>query len=272
MNPLQDWLSLILRWVHVIAGIMWIGSTYLFNWIERTFTPPDDAASKPNISGELWMVHGGGFYLVEKQKWPKIMPRTLHWFKWESMMTFLSGFLLLVVVYWCGAPLLPYGTALTQWQGIGISAGVLAGGVVVYNLLWNYSPLREREGLGIVVSWLLLVALSWGLTRVLSDRAAYLHIGAMFGAIMVANVWMIILPNQRKIMAITEAGGKPEPELSRRAGRCSRHNTYMSVPLIFTMISNHFPNITFGRDLNWLILGFLILAGWGAAKLIRDVL
>ncbi len=272
MSALQEWLNLVLRWMHVIAGIMWIGSTYLFNWIERTFTPPEDAASKPNISGELWMVHGGGFYLVEKQKWPEIMPRTLHWFKWESMMTWISGFLLLVVVYWAGAPLLPYGSPLSRLQGVGISAGVLVGGVLVYNLLWNYSPLRNRERLGIAVSWVLIVALAWELTRLLTDRAAYLHIGAMFGTIMVANVWMIILPNQRKMMAITEAGGKPDPELGQRAARCSRHNTYMSVPLIFCMISNHFPGVTFGRGYNWLILGGLILAGWAAAKVIRDVL
>ena len=263
-----EWLNLIFRWMHVIAGVMWIGQTYLFNWMERVLTPPDDP-KKTNISGELWMVHGGGFYLVEKQKWPEIMPRTLHWFKWEAGLTWISGFLLLIVVYWCGAPLLPYGSELSRPEGIAISLGVLVAGWVGYNLIWR-SPLRHHEPLGAAVSWCAITGLAYALTRVLSDRAAYLHIGAMFGTIMAANVWMVIIPNQKKIMKITEAGGAPQPELSKEAGRRSRHNTFMSVPLIFLMISNHFPAATFGRDWNWLILGGLVLVGWIAAKLIRE--
>ena len=267
---IQEWLNLALRWFHVIAGFMWIGNTYLFNWFERVMTPPADPRKK-NITGEMWMVHGGGFYLIEKQKWPEIQPRRLHWFKWESLMTWVSGVLLLAVVYWAGAPLLAYGSALSRAQGIGVSVGVLVLGWIGYNAVWR-SPLGRSEALGAAVSWLLVVALAWGLGRFLSNRAVYLHIGAMFGTIMVANVWMVILPNQRKMMALTQKGGKPDPSLSARAGRCSKHNTYMSVPLVFTMISNHFPDATFGRDWNWLILGGLLLVGWAAAKLIRDVL
>lgn len=265
---LLEWLNLIFRWVHVIAGVMWIGQTYLFNWMERVLEAPNDPAKK-NISGELWMVHGGGFYLVEKQKWPAIMPRTLHWFKWEAGMTWISGVLLLIVVYWFGAPLLPFGSDLPRVAGIAISAGTLLLGWIGYNLIWR-SPLRNNEPLGAAVSWIAITALAFVLTRVLSDRAAYLHIGAMFGTIMAANVWLVIIPNQKKIMAITEAGGPPRPELSKEAGRRSRHNTFMSVPLIFLMISNHFPAATFGRDYNWLILGALVLVGWIAAKLIRE--
>jgi uncharacterized membrane protein len=267
----QDWLNLFVRWVHVIAGIMWIGQTYLFNWMERALTPPPAESGKTNISGELWMVHGGGFYLVEKQKWPEIMPRKLHWFKWEAALTWISGMLLLSVVYWMGAPLLPYASELSQAQGIGLSVGVLVLGWIGYNAIWR-SPLGKSEPIGAAVSWIAIVALAYGLGHILSDRATYLHIGAMFGTIMVANVWMVIIPSQKKMMAITEAGGKPQPELALRARRCSKHNTYMSVPLLFTMLSNHFPNITFGRDYNWLILGGLILLGWGGAKLVRDYL
>ena len=139
-------------------------------------------------------------------------------------------------------------------------SGLLSGGPLLHRL----RTLTLRR-LGAV----LVTALAWGLGRVLSDRAAYLHIGAMFGTIMVANVWMTIIPNQRRMMAITEAGGPPQPELARLSARCSRHNTFMSVPLIFTMISSHFP-ATFGRECGWMILGALVLVGWGAAKLIRD--
>lgn len=265
-----EWLNLVLRWFHVIAGIMWIGQTYLFNWMERTFTPPDKPETKPNISGELWMVHGGGFYLVEKQKWPEIMPKTLHWFKYEALFTWISGFLLLVVVYWAGAPLLPYASEVPRWQGMLISAGSLVAAMGIYRAIW-FTPIGDNLPLGIVLSWVAIVASAWLLGKVFSDRSVFLHVGAMFGTIMVTNVWMTILPNQRKMMALTEAGGKPEPRLATLSGRCSKHNTYMSVPLIFTMISNHFPS-TFSCPCAPLVLGGFVLVGWGAAKLIRDVL
>lgn len=265
---LQEWLNLLVRWFHVIAGITWIGQTYLFNWMERSLTPPQ-GPGKENIAGELWMVHGGGFYLVEKQKWPELMPKTLHWFRWEAGLTWISGVILLGIVYWAGSPLLEYGSNISQTTGIAISIGVLVLGWVVYDLLWS-TPLGKNEPVCAAVSWVLVVALSYGLNMVLSNRAMFLHIGAMFGTIMVANVWMRIIPNQRKMIAITKAGQTPDPELAARSKRCSKHNTYMSVPLIFTMISNHFPAATFGRECNWMILGVLILAGWGAAKIIRD--
>ena len=264
-----EWLNLLLRWVHVIFGVMWIGQTYLFNWMERVLTPPDNPEAKPNISGELWMVHGGGFYLVEKQKWPALMPRTLHWFKWEAGITWITGVLLLAVVYWAGSPLLEYGSGVGRATGIGLSLGVLVGGFIVYNLIWN-SPLGNNEGVGIVVSWLLIIGLAYALQGWLSDRAVYLHIGAMFGTIMAANVWMRIIPSQKKMMAITEAGGTPDPTLGARAKRASKHNTFMSVPLMFTMISNHFPATTFGQEHAPLILGGMVLIGWVGAKLIRD--
>jgi uncharacterized membrane protein len=266
---MQEWLNLAVRWFHVITGVMWIGQTYLFNWMERAFEPPKDAGKK-NISGELWMVHGGGFYLVEKQKWPEIMPRVLHWFKYEALFTWISGFLLLMIVYWAGAPLLPYGSELPLWQGVALSTGTLVAAVAVYRAIW-FTPLGDNLPAGVTLSWLLIVGSAWGLGKVFSDRSAFLHIGAMFGTIMVTNVWMTILPNQRKMMAITEAGGKPEPRLAVIAGRCSKHNTYMSVPLIFTMISNHFP-ATFASAHAPLMMGVLVLLGWAAAKLIRDVL
>jgi uncharacterized membrane protein len=269
MSDLQEWLSLILRWTHVITGIMWIGQTYLFNWMEKAFDPPKDAKANPNISGELWMVHGGGFYLVEKQKWPEIMPRTLHWFKWESLFTWLSGFLLLALVYWAGAPLQDYGAALPRAQAVGVSVGALIGAVAVYRLIWK-TPLGRSEALGGIVWALFLFGAGVALMHVLSARAAYLHVGAMMGTVMVSNVWMTIIPNQKKIMAITAAGGPPRPELSAEAKRCSKHNTFMSMPLLFTMLSNHYPSITFGGAHPVLTLAVLLPAGAFAAYLIRE--
>jgi len=269
MSDLQEWLSLILRWTHAITGIMWIGQTYLFNWMEKSFAPPPDAQAKPNISGELWMVHGGGFYLVEKQKWPEIMPRTLHWFKWESFFTWLSGFLLLALVYWSGAPLQDYGAALPRAEAVAISVATLVGAVAVYRLIWK-TPLGKSEAVGGVVWALFLFGSGAALMHVFSARAAYLHVGAMMGTVMVSNVWMTIIPNQRKIMAITEAGGPPRPELSAQAKRCSKHNTFMSMPLLFTMLSNHYPSITFGGAHPVLVLAILLPAGALAAHLIRE--
>jgi uncharacterized membrane protein len=188
---------------------------------------------------------------------------------WESALTWLSGLALLAIVYWFGAPLLEYGSDWTRAEGILLSAGVLVFGWLAYDLFWK-SPLGRSEPVGIALCWLAVVALAWALGHVFSNRAAYLHIGAMFGTIMVCNVWMRILPNQRKMIAITKAGGKPRPELAAESARCSRHNTFMSVPLIFTMISNHFPQTTFGRDWGWAILGGLVLVGFAGAKLIRD--
>ncbi len=269
MSDLQEWLSLVLRWTHAIAGIMWIGQTYLFNWMEKAFDPPRDPKEKPNIAGELWMVHGGGFYVVEKQKWPEIMPRTLHWFKWEAMLTWLSGFFLLAVVYWNGAALQDYGALLPRGQAVAISLGTMLGAVAVYRLIWK-TPLGRVEAVGGVVWALCVFGAGAALMRVFSARAAYLHVGAMMGTVMVTNVWMTIIPNQRKIMAITEAGGPPRPELALAAKRCSKHNTLMSMPLLFTMLSNHYPSITFGGPHPLIVLAFLLPAGVLAAYLIRE--
>ena len=195
------------------------------------------------------------------------MPRALHWFKWESMMTWLSGFFLLAVVYWHGAPLLQFGSDVSRAQGVAISAASLVGGYAGYRLIWKVMGQNELPGL--LVCFAAVMGLAWGLTHVLSDRAVYLHVGAVFGTIMVSNVWMTIIPNQKKIMAITEAGGQPDHSLAAAAKRCSKHNTFMSVPLLFTMISNHYP-ITFASQHALAILAVLILLGFVAAKIIRD--
>lgn len=270
MDDLHEWLNLFVRWFHVVAGITWIGQTYLFNWMERTFTPPEDGAKK-NISGELWMVHGGGFYLVEKQKVPEIMPRTLHWFKWESGLTWISGFLLLLIVYYWGGLLIEPESDLSFWAAAGIGLGALAGGWLLYNLVWA-SPLGNNEAMGAAICWLLTVAIAWALGKILSPRAAVMHIGAIFGTIMAANVWLRILPAQDLMLSAVKAGQKPDMSRGEMAKRCSKHNTFMSVPVVLIMIANHFPIAIYGQQHSWAVLGALILLGWGGAKIMRDYL
>ena len=266
----SEWLNLLVRWFHIIAGITWIGQTYLFNWMERRLTPAT-GPGRDNVMGQLWMVHGGGFYLVEKQREPELMPRLLYWFKWESALTWISGFLLLVIVYWTGGVLVDLQSGISEAGGIAISVSVLVAGWVGYNMVWR-SPLGRNEIVGAAVSWLLVVGLVQLLNGRLSSRAAYLHVGAMFGTIMAANVWLRILPAQRQMLAATKAGDAVDMTLAARARQCSKHNTYLSVPLIAIMISNHFPTATYGSHDSALVLGGLTLVGWGAAKVMRDVL
>lgn len=254
---LHEWLNLFVRWFHVVAGITWIGQTYLFNRLERTFSAAD----------ETWLVHGGGFYHVKKIRSPRTLPPELQWFKWESALTWLSGFLLLIIVYYMGGTLFEPESGLSLAQGICLSLGVLVLGWIGYVLLWG-SPLGRNELLGAAVSWLLVIALAWLLGRTLSPRAAYLHIGAMLGTIMTANVWMRILPGQRKMVAALEKGELPDLSQGERGRRASRHNTYMSVPVVFLMISSHFPG-TYGHPHSWAVLGALVLLGWAAARLIQ---
>lgn len=266
---LSEWLNLVVRWVHVFVGILWIGQTYFFTWLDRRFAAEEEAGRKGNPK-QVWMVHSGGFYVVEKQKVPELLPRTLHWFRWEAALTWLSGMLMLVIVYYLGGALVDTDVAdIRVATGVGIGVGVLVVAWVLYDFLWQ-SPLGKSEKVGAAVSYVLLVAFAFGLTRVLSARAAYIHVGALLGTVMAANVWMRILPAQRRMIAAVKEGRAPDAALAARAKLRSKHNTYMVVPVVFIMVSNHFPTATYGHPYNWVILAVLILAGWGAAKLIQS--
>jgi uncharacterized membrane protein len=264
-DDILEWLKAIVRWVHVFAAIMWIGQTYLFNWFEKNLER--DENTRPNIMGSLWMVHGGGFYFVEKQKNPELQPRTLHWFKWESATTWLSGLVLILVTYYHG------GLLVEPEQSMGLAAGAGIGAVligwVIYDLL-VLSPLGKKDMVIAAIGWLALVGLSFGLRKVMSSRAAYIHVGFLVGTIMAANVWMRILPSQRKMLAAAKEGKTPDDALKARGPQRSRHNSFMVVPLVFIMISNHYPTISYGNDYSWAILGAVLIVGWIAAKVIRD--
>jgi uncharacterized membrane protein len=261
----NEWLNLLARWFHVFAGILWIGTTYFFTWLDGRLTEEERA---PNgARAEVWMVHSGGFYVVQKEKKPGTRP--LHWFRWEAALTWLSGMVLLVLVYYMGGALLDKDVRdISLGAGVGIGLGLLVVAWFVYDLMVQ-SPLGKNELLFAAISYVLVVAVAFGLAQVFSGRAVYIHVGAMFGTIMAANVWMRILPTQRRMIAATKEGRTPDANLAARAKLRSKHNTFMVVPLVFTMISNHFPSTTYGDKYNWAILSILVLLGWGAAKLIR---
>jgi len=264
---IREWLSLGLRWVHVIAGIGWIGTSLYFMWLDATLRKP--SPPRPDVESEAWLLHSGGFYLVERRKLPPgDLPSPIHWFKWEAAMTWLTGFPLLVLIYYMtgGVYLVdPAVSAITPRAAIAVGVGVLIASWIVYDVLWT-SPLSRGSGrAAVVLSWILLFAVAYGLTRVLSGRAAFIHVGALLGTIMVANVWMRIVPAQRNIIAAAEAGRTPDPTLSARAKQRSAHNSYVTFPVIFTMLANHYP-ATYGHPLNWLILWLLIVVGSGVRR------
>jgi uncharacterized membrane protein len=267
---LSEWLNLILRWVHVFAGIMWIGTTYYFTWLDARLTEEEKAVADTATPAQVWMVHSGGFYVVEKRKLPDLFSRKLHWFRWEAATTWLSGMLLLVVVYYLGGGALVDRDVsnISVGAAVALGVGLLVVTWVVYDLMM-ISPLGKNEKAFAVIAYLLVVAVTFGLTRVLSGRAAYIHVGAMFGTIMAANVWMRILPAQRKMIAAIKEGREVDQTLAAQAKFRSKQNTFMVVPVVFIMISNHFPGVTYGDRYNWAILSVLILLGWIAAKFIR---
>ena len=271
MNPeVSEWLKLILRWVHIFAGILWVGTTYFFTWLDGRFTELEEKA-KQGDKGEssVWMVHSGGFYVMEKQKRPQLMPQVLHWFKWEAAITWLSGVLLLGLVYYHGALMVELEDArISNVTAVWISLGLMLAGWVVYDFLWR-SPLCKNEYVGIAISYAIIVALSWWLSKYFAGRAAYMQLGTMLGTIMTANVWMRILPPQRRMVAALKAGKEPDLAEGARAKTRSKHNTFIVQPVVFLMLSNHFPTITYGHKYNWVVLSGIVLVGWLVAKILR---
>lgn len=246
----KEWISLLVRWLHVITGIAWIGSSFFFNWMNGSFR-----------AGKLWMVHGGAFYQVEMLKIaPDEIPPMLHWFKWEAYFTWISGFILLGLVYYMGGGIYltdPAVATISTTMAVAIGIGSLVIGWIVYDLLWN-SPLQKQTGLLVIVSVLLAVAGAWGLSQTFSGRAAYIHVGAILGTLMAANVFFRIIPAQRQLVAATKAGQPADEKLAARAKQRSLHNNYMTLPVLFVMISSHYPS-TYGNKYNWIILAILAL-------------
>ena len=250
-----EWLNILARWVHVIAGIMWVGNSMLFNWLDRNLEKP--SADTPDKFGLAWLLHSGGFYRVEKLMLSAAeMPAVLHWFKWQSYTTWITGFLLMIVVYYNdgGNFLIQAGTSsLTPLQALGLGLVTIFGGFFAYDLVWR-SPLgRKCATISGVVSIAVLCGVIYGLCEVFTGRSAYMHVGALLGTFMAGNVFFHIIPSQKQLIASINAGHGFNQELADRAKQRSIHNNYFTFPLIFTMICNHFGGV-YGHEFNWLLL------------------
>jgi len=258
---LAEWLSLALRWIHVITGVAWIGTSFYFNWLNGRIRPPE--APEPGVTGELWSVHGGGFYRVVKYRVaPERLPRTLHWFKWEAYATWLSGASLLVLVYYLGARvnLLDPGVAsISPRTAVAIGIGTMVAAWFVYDLLCR-SPAGFRPVVLATIGLVLVTALGYGLARVFSARAAYLHVGVALGTIMAVNVFRVIIPAQREMVDALAAGRVPDAARGRQAALRSLHNNYLTLPVLFVMVSGHYP-ATYGSAWGWAILAGLFVVG-----------
>jgi uncharacterized membrane protein len=260
-----DFIGMLLRWLHVIAGIAWIGSSFYFIWLDDSLEPPRPGSeeARKGVAGELWAVHGGGFYNPQKYAVaPASLPEKLHWFKWEAYTTWLSGTALLAVVYWLHAPAMmvdPTLAALTSAQAVGIGVASMLGSWILYDLLCR-SPLGRRDGLLGIVVFGFLTALAWGLGHVLGGRAAFIQVGASIGTIMAANVFFVIIPNQRKMVEAMRSGRSPNPLDGRRGKQRSVHNNYFTLPVVFIMLSNHYA-ATYGHPQAWAVLALIAAAG-----------
>jgi uncharacterized membrane protein len=259
-----DWLNLLVRWLHMITGIAWIGASFYFIWLDNHLLPPRDAADDARgVGGEVWSVHGGGFYHAQKYRVaPPAIPSPLHWFKWEAYTTWMSGMFLLVLMYWYGAEVYlidPAVAALTAWQAIAIAAAYIVGGWFVYDLLCK-SPLAGDTRVFSAILLVLCGVLAYSLCALFGGRGAYIHFGAVLGTIMVANVFFVIIPGQKRMVAAAEQGVAPDPADGIRAKQRSVHNTYFTLPVLFVMTSNHY-GMAFGHEYNWLILIGIALAG-----------
>ncbi|PZX12257.1 putative membrane protein [Palleronia aestuarii] len=258
---LWDWLAFAVRWLHIITAIAWIGSSFYFIALDLGLRKGPDLP--PGVTGEEWQVHGGGFYHVRKYNVaPEAMPEHLTWFKWESYWTWISGAALLMIVYWAGAQLYlidPGKADLATWQAIAISAAFIGVGWVGYDALCR-SPLKSNPTLVMLVLFAGIVVASWLLNQIFTGRAALLHLGAMTATIMTANVAMVIMPNQRIVVADLKAGRTPDPKYGQIAKLRSTHNNYLTLPVIFLMLSNHYP-LAFATEYAWIIAALVFLIG-----------
>lgn len=265
-----EWILLLVRWLHITVAVTWIGTSIFFMWLDRSFEKNAALAAKnPGHVGEVWMVHGGGFYHVEKLLMgPTKVPEKLHWFKWESYWTWMSGMMLMILIfYWGDGTFLldSMVSSISHTQGVAIGLFSLIGSWFFYDFLWESKMTKETPVAGHVLTLLWLGGMSYFLCHTLSGRAAYMHIGGMMGTWMTANVFMRIIPRQLKMVEASRKGEPVNQEWGKNAKNRSTHNTYLTLPVIFVMLSNHFPN-TYGHDFNWLIL-LLITAG---GALIRE--
>lgn len=256
----QEWLNLVVRWAHVVLGISWIGASFYFIFLENSLNRTENL--RDELAGNLWAIHGGGFYYVEKYKVaPKEIPENLHWFKYEAYFTWVTGFILLILVYYLDANAFmidPAVRSISSAAAISIGICTLVFGYVLYDLLCRTSLLHNKK-LFALTGFLIVTLISFFLSKMLSGRAAFMHVGALLGTIMAANVFFTIIPSQKALVKAARENKPLDPNLGKYAGLRSLHNNYITLPVIFIMISNHFPS-TFGNQYNWAVLAGLTLA------------
>ncbi|MEO6488582.1 MAG: urate hydroxylase PuuD [Ferruginibacter sp.] len=260
---MMEWLNIIVRLMHITFGIAWIGASFYFVFLENALNRTKDV--RDELAGNLWAIHGGGFYYLEKYKVaPRSIPKHLHWFKYEAYFTWLSGFCLLFVVYYFNAAAMLIDKNVLDigpWTGVGIGVGSFIVAWVIYDLLCK-SPLIKKGIWFTIIGFLVSVAFAYFYSKVFNSRAAYIHFGAMLGSIMVANVFFVIIPAQKAMVKAAREGTPLDPQLGKNAGMRSLHNNYFTLPVLFVMISNHFPS-TFGNQYSWLILAIMTLGTAG---------
>lgn len=255
-----DWLHLVIRWAHVVFGIAWIGASFYFIFLENSLNRTEGL--RDELAGNLWAIHGGGFYYIEKYKIaPGEIPKTLHWFKYEAYFTWLTGIILLLLVYYLNAQaymLDPAISDISSGAAVSLGIGALIIGWFIYDFLCR-TPLLQKKKAFAIIGFAVMTLIAYILSQYLSGRAAFMHVGALIGTIMVGNVFFIIIPSQKALVRAAKKGLPLDPNLGKYAGLRSLHNNYMTLPVIFVMISNHFP-VTFGPAFNWVILSLLTLA------------
>ena len=255
-----DWLDLIVRWIHIVVGIAWIGTSFYFNWLDSRL---DQNTSNEDLEGELWSVHSGGFYNINKLKGPpKEFPKELHWFKWEAYTTWISGFALLIIIYYLNAESMMIDknvNNINSFTAIVISLSFLAASWLIYDFLCK-SNLINNTILFSTVCLIVAIIISYLLTKIYGSRAAYIHIGASLGTIMAANVFRVIIPSQKNMVDAALANKEPDLQKGLSAKTRSIHNNYLTLPGLFIMISSHFP-FTYGHKYNWLILAVISIIG-----------
>jgi len=256
---LMEWMNIIIRLMHITFGIAWIGASFYFVFLENALNRTKDV--RDELAGNLWAVHGGGFYYLEKYKVaPQKIPKHLHWFKYEAYFTWLSGFCLLFVVYYFNASAMLIDKNIldiSPLQGIGIGVGSFIAAWVIYDVLCK-SPLIKKGYWFTIIGFLIITGFAYFYSHVFNSRAAYMHFGAMLGGIMVANVFFVIIPSQKAMVKAARENKPLDPQLGKNAGLRSLHNNYFTLPVLFVMISNHFPS-TFGNEYSWLVLAVITL-------------
>ena len=260
---MMEWLNIVIRLLHITFGIAWIGASFYFVFLENALNRTEDV--RDELAGNLWAVHGGGFYYLEKYKVaPKVIPKHLHWFKYEAYFTWLSGFCLLFVVYYFNASAFLIDKNIldiTATEGILIGVGSFVVGWLIYDKMCKSSLIKNQAAFAIV-GFAFLILFAWFYCHVFSARAAYIHFGAMIGSLMVANVFFVIIPGQKEMVRCAKLGIPLDPSLGKKAFARSLHNNYFTLPVLFVMVSNHFPS-TFGYEYPWLMLAIISLGAAG---------